>query len=104
MSRAGPDPLVLDTGWLAIGHVDEFVQFLSADTPRGWKIGIADPRAGSPCCARPSATGHGHTKVFSIPRSYADGRLPTIDQALSDRQLLRDNAFAAGRSRRTWRC
>ncbi|MGC9538237.1 protein-arginine deiminase family protein [Streptomyces sp. UG1] len=39
--------------------------------------------------------GYGHTKVFSIPRSYADGRVPTIDQALSDRQLLKANAFAA---------
>ncbi|WP_367318354.1 hypothetical protein [Streptomyces sp. HUAS ZL42] len=25
---------MLDTGWLGVGHVDEFVQFLPADTPR----------------------------------------------------------------------
>jgi protein-arginine deiminase len=86
---------VLDTGWLGIGHVDEFVQFLPADTPRGWKIGIADPEGTLALLRKAQRDGHGHTKVFSIPRSYADGRIPTIDQALSDRKLLKDNAYAA---------
>ena len=49
--------------------------------------------------ARPAAQGAARRarphKVFSIPRSYADGRIPTIDQALSDRKLLKDNAYAA---------
>ena len=94
-AQQAQDPLVLDTGWLGVGHVDEFVQFLPADTPRGWKIGIADPDGGLALLRKAQRDGHGHTKVFSIPRSYAEGRIPTIDQALSDRQLLKDNAFAA---------
>ncbi|GEC06075.1 hypothetical protein SSP24_37300 [Streptomyces spinoverrucosus] len=94
-AQQAQDPLVLDTGWLGVGHVDEFVQFLPADTPRGWKIGIADPEGGLALLRKAQRDGHGHTKVFSIPRSYADGRVPTIDQALSGGQLLKDNAFAA---------
>ncbi|MEW2117382.1 protein-arginine deiminase domain-containing protein [Streptomyces sp. NPDC005474] len=93
-AQQAQDPLVLETGWLGIGHVDEFVQFLPADTPRGWKIGIADPEGGLALLRKAQRDGHGHAKVFSVPRSYAWGRVPTIDQALSDRQLLKDNAFA----------
>ncbi|MBE1594278.1 protein-arginine deiminase domain-containing protein [Streptomyces stelliscabiei] len=96
-AQQAQDPLVLDASWLGVGHVDEFVQFLPADTPRGWKIGIADPEGALALLRKAQRDGHGHTKVFSIPRSYAWGRIPTIDQALSDRQLLKDNAYAAGK-------
>lgn len=34
---------VLDADWLAVGLVDEFVQFAPANTTRGWAIVIADP-------------------------------------------------------------
>lgn len=94
-AQQAQDPLVLETGWLGVGHVDEFVQFLPAGTPRGWKIGIADPEGGLALLRKAQRDGHGRTKMFSIPRSYAGGRIPTIDQALSDRQLLKDNAYAA---------
>ncbi|WP_461071594.1 protein-arginine deiminase domain-containing protein [Streptomyces pseudoechinosporeus] len=94
-AQQAQDPLALDTGWLGIGHVDEFVQFLPADTPRGWKIGVADPEGGLALLRKAQRAGHGRTKAFSIPRSYVEGRIPTIGQALSDRQLLKDNAFAA---------
>ncbi|MFF4606828.1 protein-arginine deiminase domain-containing protein [Streptomyces sp. NPDC001339] len=94
-AQGAQDPLVLETGWLAVGHVDEFVQFLPANTPRGWKIGIADPEGGLALLRTAQREGHGHTKAFSIPRSYAEHPVPTIDQVLSDRQLLKDNALAA---------
>ncbi|KAL3465534.1 hypothetical protein BJX64DRAFT_297221 [Aspergillus heterothallicus] len=35
-------PLVLETGWLLIGHVDEFVQFLPYNNDLGFTISIAD--------------------------------------------------------------
>ncbi len=37
--------LELDTSWLNVGHVDEFVSFIPVDSPRGWKMLIASPRA-----------------------------------------------------------
>lgn len=42
-SVQGP-PLYVDTSWLEVGHVDEFVSFMPADTPRGWKLLLASPR------------------------------------------------------------
>ncbi|KAI9658793.1 MAG: hypothetical protein M1821_002353 [Bathelium mastoideum] len=40
------DPITLDTSFLGVGHVDEFVQFLPAATPRGWVAVVNDPLAG----------------------------------------------------------
>jgi protein-arginine deiminase len=37
--------LELDTSWLHVGHVDEFASFIPVDSPRGWKLLVASPRA-----------------------------------------------------------
>jgi protein-arginine deiminase len=84
-------PLLLDTSWLAVGHVDEFVQFLPAKTPRGWRVAVADPDAGLKLLRTAKSGGHGSKPLFSRPK--ADG--PTIDRALADGRLLADNALAA---------
>lgn len=42
------DPLLIDTMWLEIQHVDEFLQFLPAKTPqtsRKWRVTVSDPLA-----------------------------------------------------------
>ncbi|KAH8171202.1 protein-arginine deiminase (PAD) domain-containing protein [Sarocladium implicatum] len=39
-------PIVLDTSWLSVGHVDEFFQFLPANNERGWVLMADDPLAG----------------------------------------------------------
>lgn len=36
--------LYVDTSWLHVGHIDEVISFIPADTPRGWKLLIASPR------------------------------------------------------------
>ncbi|MET9799656.1 protein-arginine deiminase domain-containing protein [Streptomyces sp. NPDC006368] len=97
-SQALQDPLLLDTSWLHVGHVDEFVQFLPADTPRGWKIGIADPEAGLKLLRDARAAGHGKTRMFSVPGGK-DLPAPkeTIDQALASKWLVADNTMAAQR-------
>ena len=38
-------PIVLDTSWLTIGHVDEIVNFVPARTPLGWKVLLPSPLA-----------------------------------------------------------
>ncbi|MFH0517955.1 protein-arginine deiminase domain-containing protein [Streptomyces sp. M41] len=97
-SQGLQDPLLLDTSWLGVGHVDEFVQFLPADTPRGWRIGIADPRAGLKLLRDAKRDGHGATKMFSVP-GLGDTPAPkeTIDEALASRHLVADNTMAAER-------
>ncbi|NUK02593.1 hypothetical protein HRW23_20750 [Streptomyces lunaelactis] len=97
-SQGFQDPLLLDTSWLHVGHVDEFVQFLPADTPRGWKIAIADPDAGLRLLREAKAAGHGGTRMFSVPGNK-DMPAPkeTISQALASKWLVADNTMAAKR-------
>ncbi|MBJ3811170.1 protein-arginine deiminase domain-containing protein [Streptomyces flavofungini] len=91
-------PLLLDTSWLSVGHVDEFVQFLPADTPRGWRVGVADPALGVELLAKAKRDGHGAKKMFSVPRS-PDVPAPkeTIDQVLASSKFQADNKLAADR-------
>ncbi|MFD8150628.1 protein-arginine deiminase domain-containing protein [Streptomyces sp. NPDC059720] len=97
-SQGMQDPLLLDTSWLGVGHVDEFVQFLPADTPRGWRIGVADPKAGLRLLRDAERDGHGRTKMFSVPgRSGSPAPKETISQALASRHLVADNEMAARR-------
>lgn len=97
-SQGLQDPLLLDTSWLGVGHVDEFVQFLPAGTPRGWRIGIADPQAGLRLLRDAQRDGHGTTKMFSVPGlAGAPAPKETIDQALASRHFVADNTMAAER-------
>ncbi|WP_264203804.1 protein-arginine deiminase domain-containing protein [Streptomyces bambusae] len=97
-SQGFQDPLLLDTSWLHVGHVDEFVQFLPADTPRGWKIGIADPEAGLKLLRDAQRAGHGRVRMFSVPGSEeAPAPKETIAQALASKWLVADNVLAARR-------
>ncbi|WP_084433300.1 protein-arginine deiminase domain-containing protein [Kibdelosporangium aridum] len=86
-------PLMVDTSWLAVGHVDEFVQFLPAAGRRGWTIAVADPQAGLDLLRTAQRAGHGATRMFSQPEAGAE----TIDQVLRNDTLLRANALATRR-------
>ncbi|QFR02537.1 hypothetical protein F9278_13790 [Streptomyces phaeolivaceus] len=92
-SQGPQDPLFLDTSWLHVGHVDEFVQFLPADTPRGWKIAIADPEAGLNLLRDAKAAGHGAKPMFSIPNVPWE----SISEALGSKNLVSDNNLATRR-------
>ncbi|KFZ23718.1 hypothetical protein V502_01801 [Pseudogymnoascus sp. VKM F-4520 (FW-2644)] len=59
------DPLLLDTDCLAIGHVDEIVQFLPVNSPRGWVMLVADPDSGVEMLQNAVRHGHGDTRAFS---------------------------------------
>ncbi|MFJ8629530.1 protein-arginine deiminase domain-containing protein [Streptomyces sp. NPDC093568] len=97
-SQGLQEPLLLDTSWLGVGHVDEFVQFLPADTRRGWRIGLADPEAGLRLLRDAQRAGHGGAKMFSVPGlGNTPGPKETIDQALASRHLVADNEMAARR-------
>ncbi|WP_254389971.1 protein-arginine deiminase domain-containing protein [Streptomyces sp. AC550_RSS872] len=97
-SQGMQDPLLLDTSWLDVGHVDEFVQFLPADTPRGWRIAIADPEAGMKLLKDAKAAGHGATRMFSFKDTeYASAPKETVAQVLASGKIREDNALAARR-------
>ncbi len=89
-SQAVQDPIILDTSWLAIGHVDEFVQFVPADNQRGWTIAVKDVPAALALLRDAQKRGYGKTPAFS--RQGAPQ--PTIDELLSDKKLLLHNELA----------
>ncbi|KAM0351097.1 hypothetical protein ACHAPU_002879 [Fusarium lateritium] len=82
------DPLILDTSWLYVGHVDEFIQFLPAHNERGWIIMVADPLKGVALLKNASKAGHGKVKAMSRPLSAEEKKsglcVPkqTIDEVL----------------------
>jgi protein-arginine deiminase len=59
-------PLILETGWLFIGHVDEFVSFLPANNSLGFTISIADPMSAFEVLKKAEAEGHGATPAYSV--------------------------------------
>ncbi|KAF2963448.1 hypothetical protein GQX73_g10117 [Xylaria multiplex] len=83
------DPLILDTDWLAVGHVDEIVQFLPANTQHGWALYIADPMAGINILES-AKQDHGDTPAFSRENDCDDVPDLTIAELLTDK-LKRDN-------------
>ncbi|MGW6459346.1 protein-arginine deiminase domain-containing protein, partial [Streptomyces sp. NPDC055078] len=97
-SQGAQSPLFLDTGWLEVGHVDEFIQFLPARTARGWRIGVADPRAGVALLRKARAEGHGAQRMFSVPGKFGwAAPKETIDQVLDGPAFQDDNRLAAER-------
>lgn len=44
VDQAAQPPIELDTSWLEVGHIDEFLAILPADNARGWVVVVADPR------------------------------------------------------------
>jgi protein-arginine deiminase len=97
-AQGAQSPLLLDTSFLAIAHVDEFVHFVPANTPRGWRIAIADPDAGMAVLRAVAAGGSGAVKLTSAPkRPELWGNPPdtTVAQALADPGFVADNTLAA---------
>ncbi|MBY4131060.1 hypothetical protein HQO83_21940 [Rhodococcus fascians] len=85
-------PMVeLDTSWLAIAHVDEFVQFLPADNARGWTIAVADPRSGLELMKKAQRGGHGSEPAGSNAAKAGT----SIDDLLADQSFLDANSEAA---------
>jgi protein-arginine deiminase len=39
-------PIAVDTSWLGVGHIDEFLSFVPARNDRGWVAVVADPDLG----------------------------------------------------------
>lgn len=99
------DPIILDVSWLRVGHVDEFIQFLPANSSRGWVVMVDDPIAGLAVLKDASAAGHGTTRAVSRPIYSYDpserGWMPpcvpksSIDYELARAGMERINQYAA---------
>lgn len=94
-------PLLLETGWLAIGHVDEMVQFLpSNSTPHGFTIAIADTTSALALLHAANTSGHGSTPFLSYTGDATPDALtlfldPHLLYNTTIASVLADPAFAA---------
>ena len=100
-------PVVLDTSWLVVGHIDEFITFLPAPTARGWVAAVADPAGAIALLQQARASGHGAAPVFagldepefSSESSKLRVRLQpserSVSSLLASRRLRRANVHAA---------
>ncbi|RSL52938.1 hypothetical protein CEP53_007919 [Fusarium sp. AF-6] len=88
-------PLLLETGWLAIGHVDEFVQFLPYDNELGFTISIADTRSAFDILQKVKKDGHGNVAAISF-KGDADepGLGDSVDMMLANSTFVTVNEYA----------
>jgi protein-arginine deiminase len=99
-SQGMQDPLFIDTSLTFVQHVDELVQFLPANTPRGWRMAVADPDAAMKVLRDAKAAGHGGVPLSSDPDG---GSKRTIGDLLdSDKATLaRINTWASANIAKT---
>ncbi|WEW59903.1 protein-arginine deiminase [Emydomyces testavorans] len=93
------DPLPLKTDWLAVQHVDEFLQFLPANTPRGWRLMYGDTEAGLEILKEAQAAGHGQVLAFSRPSEDESYPKFTIAQVVNSKPFQEYNAACANETR-----
>ncbi len=92
-------PLIIDTAWLSVGHIDEIVAFVPADTERGWKVAVADPIGAWSLLTDMADDGLGDTKFLSKLDPWATGLVPeelekTVADVLNTNRLRRAQKVA----------
>lgn len=90
-SQEAQSPLFLETGWLAIGHVDEMVQFLPSNTSLGFTIAIADTASAVSLLRDADSSGHGDTPLIS----YTGDATPDECTFFLDPSLLHNTTVAS---------
>ena len=95
-SQGAQDVVTVDTGWLSVGHVDEFVQFLPVDG--GWKAMVADPAAGLALLGTVPQGEKLHGNLPALQWPY-DERIDqrTVAEFRADAQFVDTNRIAARR-------
>ncbi len=85
-------PIVADTSWLAIGHVDEVVNFVPANTEAGFKVLLPSPKAARDMLARLLASGLELAPVFAGTENEMTLGTPRMTIAESSENLAIDQA------------
>lgn len=67
------DPIWLDSAWLAVGHVDEFISFVpSSNAKLGFKVLVADPVGTLNLLKKAMQDGHGKVPMLSYAAQTPD--------------------------------
>lgn len=78
------EPIIINTTWLAVEHVDEFFHWVPAKTPRGWKLLYASPAMMLQMLQDLQAAGHG---AEILHKGKGGGFQKTVDECLADTDL-----------------
>ncbi|XP_051844373.1 protein-arginine deiminase type-1-like isoform X2 [Antechinus flavipes] len=85
-------PVELYSDWLSVGHVDEFLSFVPAPGPKGFRLLLASPDACFKLFQEKKDEGYGTAAQFEgLKRGK---KKITIDEMLNDRSLRSDNRYA----------
>lgn len=101
LASQGVQPvLTVNTEWLWVGHVDETLSFIRANSPLGFAVIANDPSLAREMLEAASAQGFGETKMFVGQRWLDDTGTEspeeiTIDQVLADTGVMAKTAEAA---------
>jgi protein-arginine deiminase len=81
--------LSVDTSWLIVGHVDEALSYMPANTERGWKLLVGSPDLAVEMLTEWQSQGHGAQAMF-VDKFWSNGQSATItiDEALGDPDLM----------------
>lgn len=92
-------PLLVDSSWSPVGHVDEFLGVLPSNDERGWKLMVASPADGVDVLRRASAQGAGSamTPSIRIDTQYPVRPARSVSALLGDPALVSVNEAAQRR-------
>ncbi|KAL1852154.1 hypothetical protein Plec18167_005967 [Paecilomyces lecythidis] len=94
---------LLETAWLHVGHVDEFMHFIPYPNDLGFTVVLGSPKMAIDILKEVQSSGHGHTRAISFDYSQQmkklDQTVPphinmTVDEFLDNRTLIKLNAYA----------
>ncbi|GAA0952103.1 protein-arginine deiminase family protein [Actinocorallia libanotica] len=88
-------PLAVDTSWLGVGHLDEFLHFVPRQGGKGWSMIVADPRLGMDLLKQVARDGGGSQPLVG-GIAPADTPFPglTVAQALTKPELVNGTRIA----------
>ncbi|XWX01646.1 hypothetical protein V2A60_009674 [Cordyceps javanica] len=78
-------PIVVDSTWLKVGHVDEMFQAVPAKTDRGWAILALDPAEGLELLRDAAQRGSGGQPVINCTEFASS---PTIEQFVNEPSVI----------------
>ncbi|MFF8615334.1 protein-arginine deiminase family protein [Streptomyces sp. NPDC015350] len=88
-------PVAVDTSWLGVGHIDEFLSFVPARNARGWVAVVADPVLGRNLLSDLAKRGGGgRTLVRGVAAKDTEDPGLTVADALRKPSLTRGTEIA----------
>ncbi|MFW5738788.1 MAG: protein-arginine deiminase family protein [Myxococcota bacterium] len=83
--------LRVDTSWLSVGHVDEYLSFVPADNARGWQMLFARPALAVKMLEQLQAQGQGDARMHEGKWWWWGPAERSVDEVLADADLMATN-------------